>query len=164
MPALLADALACAVDAIVLERVHQVPRTRAEFEAALAAVRLHAAARVGQVVRLVEPVLAAHLQVVRRLDAMTAPALRDLVADVRAQLAELVRPGFVADTGLARLPDLQRYLRAVLHRLDKAPSDLARDRARLDEVLAVGAGVCRAAGVAAARPSVAATTSSPSGG
>ncbi|MGV1008768.1 MAG: ATP-dependent RNA helicase HrpA [Dermatophilaceae bacterium] len=137
VPELLDDALACAVDAIVLERAEHVPRSRAEFESALDAVRRHAAARVGRVVRLVEPVLALHLQVLGRLDAMNAPRLADLVADVRAQLAELVRPGFVADTGLARLPDLQRYLRAVLLRLDKAPSDLTRDRARLDEVLAV---------------------------
>jgi ATP-dependent helicase HrpA len=114
-----------------------VPRTRTEFESALDAVRRHAAARVGQVLRLVEPVLATHLQVVQRLDAMGRPQLADLVADVRAQLAELVRPGFVADTGLARLPDLQRYLRAVQVRLDKAPADLARDRARLAEVLDV---------------------------
>ncbi|MGB8384514.1 MAG: DUF3418 domain-containing protein, partial [Dermatophilaceae bacterium] len=137
VPALLADALACAVDAIVLEQVHRVPRTRSEFDAALAAVRAHAAARVGRVVRLVEPVLAMHLDLVRRLDAMTAPALRELVTDVRAQLAEMVRPGFVADTGLARLPDLHRYLRAAQHRLDKAPENLARDRARLDQVLVV---------------------------
>jgi ATP-dependent helicase HrpA len=137
VPALLQDALACAVDAIVLERVEQVPRSREGFDAALSAVRAHAAARVLQVVRLVEPVLATHLQLVRRLDQMAAPKLRDLVADVRSQLAELVRPGFVADAGLARLPDLHRYLRAAQHRLDKAPENLARDRARTEEILAV---------------------------
>ncbi len=140
VPALLADAFACAVDAIVLEHVHHVPRGRAEFDSALAAVRTHAAPRVTDVVRLVEPVLATHLDLVRRLDSMGAPTLQDLVSDVRAQLAELVRPGFIADTGLARLPDLQRYLRAVQHRLDKAPSNLPRDRARLDTVLAVERG------------------------
>ncbi len=136
VPALLEDVLAAAVDAIAAERVHHVPRTRAEFAAAQDAVRTHLGARVVAAVGHVEPILAKHLQIVRRLDAMTAPHLADLVADVRAQLAELIRPGFVADTGLDRLPDLDRYLRAVLHRLDKAPTDLARDRQRLTEVLA----------------------------
>jgi len=136
VPALLEDVLAAAVDAIAAERVHHVPRTRPEFGAAQDAVRTHLGARVVAAVGHVEPILAKHLQIVRRLDAMTAPHLADLVADVRAQLAELIRPGFVADTGLDRLPDLDRYLRAVLHRLDKAPTDLARDRQRLTEVLA----------------------------
>ncbi len=136
VPALLDDCLACAVDAIAAERVYGPVRTAADFEAALTAVRTHVAARVVQVVGLVEPVLAKDLQAQRRLDAMTAPASANLVADVRAQLRELVRPGFVADAGVARLTDLDRYLRAVLHRLDRGPSDLVRDARAADDVLA----------------------------
>ena len=151
VPALLDDVLAAAVDAIAAERVHHVPRTAAEFAAAQDAVRTHLGARVVAAVGLVEPILAKHLQIVRRLDGMSAPHLADLRADVRAQLAELIRPGFVADTGLARLPDLDRYLRAVLHRLDKAPLDLARDSQRLTEVLDAEAGY--AALLASLRPS-----------
>jgi ATP-dependent helicase HrpA len=56
------------------------------------------------------------------------------VADVRAQVRELIRPGFVADTGVDRLPDLDRYLRGVTYRLDKAPENLARDARSLDEI------------------------------
>jgi ATP-dependent helicase HrpA len=151
VPALLDDVLAAAVDAIAAERVAHLPRTAAEFAAAQEAVRTHLGARVVSAVGLVEPILAKHLQIVRRLDGMTAPHLSELRADVRAQLAELIRPGFVADTGLGRLPDLDRYLRAVLHRLDKAPTDLARDRQRLTEVLDAEAGY--AALLASLRPS-----------
>ena len=136
VPALLDDCLAAAVDAIAAERVHGTVRTAAEFAEALTAVRTHLAARVLQVVGLVEPVLAKDLQAQRRLDAMSAPPLADLVADVRAQLRELVRPGFVADAGVTRLPDLDRYLRAVLHRLERAPADLSRDTRAADDVLA----------------------------
>ncbi|MFZ1288267.1 MAG: ATP-dependent RNA helicase HrpA, partial [Candidatus Phosphoribacter sp.] len=135
VPALLQDALACALDALVAEHVHRTPRSAADFERALEAVRVHVGARVIQVIGLVEPVLAMHLQIVRKLDAMSALALSELVTDVRAQLAELIRPGFIADTGLSRLPDLARYLRGVLHRLDKAPLDLPRDARRLHDVL-----------------------------
>jgi ATP-dependent helicase HrpA len=60
--------------------------------------------------------------------------MRPMLADVRAQLRELVRPGFVADTGVDRLPDLDRYLRAIAYRLEKAPDNLARDAQLLDQV------------------------------
>ena len=135
VPALLDDCLGCAVDAIAEQQIHGEVRTAEAFAEALAAVRTHLAARVVQVVGLVEPVLAKHLEATRRLDAMTAPALAGLVADVRAQLRELVRPGFVADAGFDRLRDLDRYLRAALHRLDRAPADLIRDARATDEVL-----------------------------
>jgi ATP-dependent helicase HrpA len=135
VPALLDDCLACAVDAIADQSRPREVRTPEAFAEALADVRTHLATRVVQVVGLVEPVLAKHLQAIRSLDTMTTPTLAGLVADVRAQLRELVRPGFVADAGFGRLRDLDRYLRAVLHRLDRAPSDLARDIRATEEVL-----------------------------
>ena len=145
VPALLDDCLAAAVDAIRDDSVgdraagdgdHAV-RTREDFEWALSAVRTHTTAKVVQVVGLVEPILAKHLALTNRLaelDRSSSPAIRPMLADVRAQLRELVRPGFVADTGLRRLPDLDRYLRAIAHRLDKAPGNLARDAQALDQV------------------------------
>ncbi|MEP6649382.1 MAG: ATP-dependent RNA helicase HrpA [Lapillicoccus sp.] len=135
VPALLEDCLAAAVDAIAQERIHGEVRTANAYREALDAVRMHVTARVVQVVGLVEPVLAKHLEATRRLDSMTAPTLTGLVADVRAQLRELIRSRFVADAGFTRLPDLDRYLRAVLHRLDRAPADLARDARAADQVL-----------------------------
>ncbi len=142
VPKLLEDVLAAAVDAIVAEKVPGSPRTRAEFEDVLAAVRAHVAARVTALVGAVLPILAEHLRIVRTLDTLagrSTPVLADLVADVRAQVGELIRPGFVADAGAARLGDLQRYLRAISHRLERAPEDVRRDHARMDEVLAVEA-------------------------
>ncbi len=136
VPALLDDCLACAVDAIAAEHVHHDVCTARDFEQAVVAVRSHAATRVIQVALMVEPLLAKHLLAQRRLDAMAAPTLAGLVADVRAQLHELIRPGFVAEAGFARLGDIDRYLRAVLHRLDKGPSDVVRDSQAIEEVLA----------------------------
>jgi ATP-dependent helicase HrpA len=135
VPALLEDCLACAVDAIVAEQT--LPgsgaaevRDEQAFDAALTAVRTHVATRVLVVVDAVEPVLSTAREVRVALDRLTAPAAAAMVADVRAQLDSLVYAGFVADTGLARLPDLRRYLRGMLHRLERAPSSpasLARD-------------------------------------
>jgi len=135
VPALLDDCLAAAVDAVARERTDGQVRTEAAFGVALAAVRDHVVARVIRVVDEVEPILARHLEITRRLDSMAAPGLDPVAADVRAQVAELIRPGFVADTGAERLRDLDRYLRAVLHRLDRAPADQARDARLQDQVL-----------------------------
>ena len=141
VPALLEDCLECAVDAIVADTLggdgEAGVRTATQFDQALAAVRTHLAARVIRVVGLVEPVLAKHLEAERRLAAMTAPGLASVAGDVRAQLRELVRPGFVAEAGMARLPDLDRYLRGTLHRLERAPLDPARDSRLMAEVLGV---------------------------
>ena len=51
-------------------------------------------------------------------------------ADARAQFDALIYPGFVSETGLRRLPDLARYLRAISRRLDTAAQDPARDAER----------------------------------
>jgi ATP-dependent helicase HrpA len=64
-------------------------------------------------------------------------ALAAAVADMRAQLAGLIYPGFISATGARRLPDLVRYLRGISRRLDKAPDDLARDADRTAAVARV---------------------------
>ncbi len=139
VPALLEDCLAAAVDAVVGEHGTGPCGIRDEeaFGEALAAVRTHVATRVLTVIDQVEPVLSAAREVRRRLGALSAPVASGLAADVRAQLDSLVHPGFVAETGLAHLPDLRRYLRAMLQRLEKAPSSpsaLARDAASQEVV------------------------------
>lgn len=125
--ALLQDCLDAAVDAIVAEHVPGEVRTEEDFAAALSAVRTHAATRVLAVVEAVEPVLARAAAVRRILDALARGAAADRTratrADVRAQLDSLVRPGFVAATGVARLRDVERYLRAMEHRLERAATN-----------------------------------------
>ena len=91
-------------------------------------------------VRGVQPVLAAAGRVTLALDAMGRrtdnAVLRATAADVRAQLGSLVRPGFVAATGLSRLPDLERYLAAMEHRLTRAAANPREDvlQATVDRV------------------------------
>jgi ATP-dependent helicase HrpA len=53
---------------------------------------------------------------------------------VRRQLDGLVHKGFVAEVGAGRLPDLGRYLQAVLVRLEKLPREADRDRALMSDV------------------------------
>lgn len=127
VPALLEDCLACAVDAIVAERRPGLVRDPEAFEEVLTAVRTHVVTRVLNVVDEVEPVLGLAREVEGRLASLRGPAVAALAADLQAQLRSLVFPGFVADTGLGRLPHLRRYLRGMLQRIEKAPAALARD-------------------------------------
>ncbi|HEX8973801.1 ATP-dependent RNA helicase HrpA [Oryzihumus sp.] len=131
VPALLEDCLACAVDSLVAERPGGTVRTPAEFEETLALVRQNVVPRVLDVVAFVEPVLLRARAVEVALSGLTSPLVGALKADLTAQLGSLIHPGCVAETGYPRLRHVERYLRAMLVRIDKAPGELARDAERL---------------------------------
>ena len=131
VPALLDDCLACAVDSIVAERPGGTVRTPEEFEETLAAVRRGVVPRVLEVIELVEPVLVRAREVELGQAALTSPVVAATRTDLDRQLRALVRPGFVADTGYGRLRHLERYLRAMRVRQDKAPGEVARDAERM---------------------------------
>ncbi|MFF9200593.1 ATP-dependent RNA helicase HrpA [Streptomyces sp. NPDC014986] len=82
----------------------------------------------------VQQVLAAWQACERRLKAVRSPALLPNLQDVRAQLDGLVRPGFVTESGLRRLPDLMRYLVAADRRLQQMPTNVQRDTTRMAKV------------------------------
>ncbi|MGW0737263.1 ATP-dependent RNA helicase HrpA [Streptomyces sp. NPDC002851] len=82
----------------------------------------------------VQQVLAAWQSCERRLKSTKSPALLANLADVRAQIDALIKPGFVTDTGLRRLPDLMRYLVAADRRLQQMPTNVQRDTTRMQKV------------------------------
>ncbi|MGW4166504.1 ATP-dependent RNA helicase HrpA [Streptomyces chartreusis] len=82
----------------------------------------------------VQQVLAAWQAAERRLKATRSPALLANLTDVRGQLDGLVKPGFVTEAGLRRLPDLMRYLIAVDRRLQQMPTNVQRDTTRMEKV------------------------------
>ncbi len=69
-----------------------------------------------------------------RLKTVSSPVLLTAVNDVKLHLASLIHPGFVADTGWQRLPDLKRYLLAVDRRLEALPNHPQRDLQQLHKV------------------------------
>ena len=85
----------------------------------------------GDVVRQVEVALRLSHAIETRLDDVRGEAARPAVADMRAQLAGLIFPGFVTATGYRRLPHLARYLQGIERRLDKLPENPARDAANM---------------------------------
>ena len=50
------------------------------------------------------------------------------LADAREQLAGLVFAGFVSSTGATQLRHVPRYLKGITSRIEKLPTELARDR------------------------------------
>ncbi|EYT79854.1 ATP-dependent helicase [Streptomyces sp. Tu 6176] len=82
----------------------------------------------------VQQVLAAWQACERRLKAVRSPALLANLTDVRQQLDALVKPGFVTEAGIRRLPDLMRYLVAADRRLQQMPTNVQRDTTRMEKV------------------------------
>jgi hypothetical protein len=77
-------------------------------------------------------ILEAARAVRERLDMLPATALLGPAReDVARQLGRLVYPGMLTGTGLARLGDVERYLRAAAQRLERLPSRVAADRERM---------------------------------
>ncbi|MGA5051901.1 ATP-dependent RNA helicase HrpA [Streptomyces cellulosae] len=82
----------------------------------------------------VQQVLAAWQACERRLKGVRSPALLPNLQDVRTQLDGLVKPGFVTEAGLRRMPDLMRYLVAADRRLHQMPTNAQRDTTRMAKV------------------------------
>jgi ATP-dependent helicase HrpA len=130
--ALLDDCEACAADQVIADCGG--PAWDADgFARLLAAARPALPLATSRVLDITGQVLEAAHAAESRLHANN-PALAPALADARAQFAALIYPGFVSETGLARLPDLVRYLRAVSRRLDTAAQEPARDAERMAAV------------------------------
>src|SRR6478735_9177431 len=89
------------------------------------------------IVARVEKVLAAAHEVEVALPAAPAASQTEAVADIRAQLDQLLPYGFVTATGATRLGDLTRYLTAAGRRLERLPQGINADRERMSRVHAV---------------------------
>jgi ATP-dependent helicase HrpA len=107
-------------------------------EAGFARLRDHVAGSLAEttaeVVARVVGVLDAARELQRLLESLTAVPLQPARADVRQQLARLVYPGFIAATGVDRLADVERYLRAAARRLERLPDATAVDRDRMNAI------------------------------
>jgi ATP-dependent helicase HrpA len=115
-----------------------VPWTAAAFENLAQRAGDRIGDRVLDAVRRVAAVLEVGGRVRYGIDQVTTPALAHLRADMRLQLDELLGGQFISRAGIAGVDDLNRYLRAMLVRLETAPRDTGRDalrQAEIDQVL-----------------------------
>jgi len=133
---LLEECSAAAVDALVAE--HGGPAWNTDgFGALREAIRPEFVDRTLQVVTTVGRILRARHDIEQRLDRITMTPLLPARLDVRRQLSRLTPPGFVIAAGAAHLADIERYLRAIAHRLDRLPQDPVRDADRMRRVQAL---------------------------
>jgi ATP-dependent helicase HrpA len=133
VPKLLADCATAAVDQLIA--AHGGPAwDEASFNRLREAVRADVVDLTVRIVARVREVLAAWQTCERRLKGITSPVLLPSLADVRAQLSELMCPDFVTRHGARRLPDLLRYLIAADRRLQQLPHQAQRDQARTAKV------------------------------
>ncbi|MEU4209647.1 ATP-dependent RNA helicase HrpA [Streptomyces sp. NPDC026206] len=133
IPALFDDCVSGAADKLIA--AHGGPAWDEEsFRKLFDAVRADIVDATLDTIRKVQEVLAAWQACERRLKATTSLVLVPSLTDIKEQLAELVKPGFVTAHGVRRLQDLLRYLVAVDRRLTQLPTNAERDRARMAKV------------------------------
>ncbi|HET6710803.1 ATP-dependent RNA helicase HrpA [Amycolatopsis sp.] len=129
--ALLEDCVDCAVDALMAAGGGPV-FDETGFKVLLEKVRAGLHPEVLAVLTDVERILRAANDVEVALSSARGPA--ESLADIRAQLAGLVYPGFVTETGAPRLRHVVRYLQGISRRLEKLVSEPTRDLQRTADI------------------------------
>lgn len=107
---------------------------QADFVALCDTVRAELATETLAVVVQVEKILSLHYQINKSLKGKVGFDRVMAHADIKAQLARLVYKGFVREVGVARLADLQRYLKAIEKRLEKLAIDAHKDRLAMQQI------------------------------
>ena len=121
-----ADCVECAADAVLAELGGPV-WTEAEFDALSRRADGRMTRRVAEMAAASLDVFAALRDLQIQVDAAVAPVFEAAVADIRAQVVRLVYPGFLAAIGPSRVADVERYLRAMIWRLERLPERPERD-------------------------------------
>ncbi|AKS31375.1 ATP-dependent RNA helicase HrpA [Mycolicibacterium goodii] len=133
LAALLEDCADAAADTLV----RQIVWSRAEFITLTERAAKELGPTTQAAVSRVEKVLAAAHEVGVALPDKPPAGQADAVEDIRVQLERLLPKGFVTTTGIARLPDLTRYLTAIARRLERLLHAMGADRERMARVHAV---------------------------
>ncbi len=128
------DCVAAAVDRVMADH-GKLPWNEAEFEALRRAVRDAAPGLAANALHKAAKVIGAASEASDRLARLHAAALRPSVDDANVHLGRLVHSGFVLGAGIDRLDDIERYVRAIVYRLDHLAGAGERDQRRMVEVL-----------------------------
>ena len=118
-------------DCTVAALDHLVPHTpiftHAEYSELYEHVRAELIETVFDVTKLVAEILSEATALKKAIKKATSLTTMHAVSDVKAQMENLVYPGFVAQTGYDQLVHLPRYLKAAQVRLTKLGPNLHRD-------------------------------------
>ena len=106
-----------------------LPRCRTDFEHILQTRKSHLVGQAEQVASHLHTIFKVHAALQQQLAVVRAAALKPVVADIQAQLEELMPDGFVRLIPLANLQHLPRYIEAAAVRLGRAGPNLKQDQA-----------------------------------
>ncbi len=108
--------------------VEQEPvRNRKQFDMRVAKGKTRLMDVAQEIARIAGEILTEHQSVRAKLNQPAYAAWPRALADMRAQLRELLPPGFLASVPFDRLKHYPRYLKAIAMRLDKIASNPERD-------------------------------------
>ncbi len=124
------DLVESSLDALLRDRTATV-RDRAAFEALAAELSRQLFPEAVRRLAVVEEALVLYAGLAPRLAPPLMGFARANYDDLRAQLARLVRPGFVREVPFERLVEFPRYLRAMGLRVERLQQDPRRDQARM---------------------------------
>ncbi|HEX6571946.1 MAG TPA: ATP-dependent RNA helicase HrpA [Steroidobacteraceae bacterium] len=105
-----------------------LPRTKAQFDSLVERGRADVVDRGADIARTVRGVLVALKEVRSALASMTGTGFAATRESVTRQVESLLAPGWVRHTPDAWWPQLPKYIRAVVRRLERARGDVERDR------------------------------------
>src|SRR5690606_4345331 len=108
-------------------------RTEAEFRRVRDTVNAALVDSLFACVSLVARILTKSREVERGIRSQNSLALLGPLNDIRSQLSGLIRPGFISQTGTARLAHLPRYLDGMVERLKTLANEPGKDRTRMTE-------------------------------
>ena len=111
-------------------------RDEAAFSAAVGRITLELPRRYAAALAQLVAALGLAWEVERAAEALSSPVVAQSVADIRSELGRLVGPGPATRFGVEQLPDLRRYLQALVWRVTKLPDDPAADQRRLESARA----------------------------
>lgn len=135
------DVLIAEIVAVVLDNFLQqqdsLPRNPASFNHLVAGINAVLVEQTFALSTQMDQVLESRRRINKCLKTLTAPALLQSLADIRQQLDRLVFKGFVAQTPLACLQQLPRYVQAIERRLEKLAGNPERDLRLYRELMPV---------------------------
>ncbi len=127
------DAIAAALDAVIAD-FGGPPWTGPAFDELVASARTDLDDRLATVADAVMDLIPVLVGITTRLDRLDPSAGRPVgdsyevsLDDIRAHVARLAYPGFLAGVGIERLDDVGRYLEGISVRLDGLPRNPVRD-------------------------------------
>jgi ATP-dependent helicase HrpA len=130
-----ADELREQIIEVALDRAflqEPLPQDEPAFKARIEEGRTRLNLIAQEVARLAGAILVEYQAAARKLKDSRPP--KDVADDIAAQLQRLVPKRFIVSTPYAQLQHFERYLKAIVLRLDKLRADPARDAARMAEL------------------------------